>query len=133
MWSALTSSTITSCTPNATTGDTALTSSINYDNDSNGRSDRAFLTNANPNDGNLWLTLQASGSGTSCTGPYHSVYLGPKISARVVVFPGIDGSGDGKPDFWIVNTHSMAWSYVRSQDFAAVEIGVHGEAWDVPL
>jgi hypothetical protein len=130
MWSPLTSSAITSCSFGQP-GDTAVSTSIDVGND--GKTDMLLLSKPTSS-GTVTYTLYETVN-TTCSGWASGGSFGGVGSNRVVLFTGQDATGDGKPDLWALDTHTMTWRY---HDSVCPSCGswtniTHGDAWDIPL
>jgi hypothetical protein len=127
MWSPLTSANTVACT-HGVSGDIGLGSIIDFDAD--GRSDMLFQR-IHQNGSGFDFQIKPSVSG-ACTGqPIGYQFAG---SHRTLVFASMDGSGDGKPDIWMLNPDTMTWQIARSEgSFGLFTTVQHGDAKDIPL
>jgi hypothetical protein len=124
------SSTLLSSCAYGQQGDTAVSTTFDF----NGDQQSEFLLLKKPN-ASGFLSFGVRNS-VGCSGESVSRSLGTALSTRVVAFMGQDMSGDGKPDFMVLNTRTMHWSFYGSQHIPttwAATIVEWGDARDVPL
>ena len=129
MWTPTVSTTTATC-QYGQVGDTALSADLDYLGD--GLTDLVLFRKPDVN-GNVRLNVRHS---HGCDGTLAVVELGQASSNRVVFFMGTDASGGGKPDLFVLNTHTMQWKFLWSQFLLNGPVWstvTFGDSRDLPL